>query len=193
MSVPQLCWNIYERRYHAILPSHESGDPCWRCRSPPVHRTCPAPLVGTCRPLARFNFIMYALVAFGVTVGYHRMLTHRSFRPHPIVKCLLLLLGSMSVEGPALQWAATHVKHHALSDREGDPHSPVDGFFHAHIGWLFGDDDGDPNRYCPQLVKDRLVVFMSRTFWLWAVLGMVIPLLLGDGLACSGVVWCGSS
>jgi stearoyl-CoA desaturase (delta-9 desaturase) len=71
---------------------------------------------------------MYALVAFGVTVGYHRMLTHRSLSPHPIVKCLLLLLGSMAVEGSALQWAATHIKHHTLSDREGDPHSPVDGF-----------------------------------------------------------------
>ena len=84
---------------------------------------------------------MYALVAFGVTVGYHRMLTHRSFRPNPVVKTLLLILGSMALEGDALQWAATHTKHHALSDRAGDPHSPVDGFFHAHLGWIFAESD----------------------------------------------------
>lgn len=131
---------------------------------------------------------MYALVAFGVTVGYHRMLTHRSFRPNPVVKCLLLILGSMSVEGPALQWAATHIKHHALSDREGDPHSPVDGFFHAHIGWMFGDGEGDPNRYAPHLVKDKLVVFVSRTFLIWAILGLVIPFLLGGW---TGLLWGG--
>jgi stearoyl-CoA desaturase (Delta-9 desaturase) len=131
---------------------------------------------------------MYALVAFGVTVGYHRMLTHRSFRPHPVVKCLLLILGSMSVEGPAVQWAATHIKHHALSDREGDPHSPVDGFFHAHIGWMFGDDEGDPNRYCPHLVKDKMIVFISRTFLLWAVLGLLLPFALGGW---TGLLWGG--
>ncbi|HEY7974370.1 MAG TPA: acyl-CoA desaturase, partial [Ktedonobacterales bacterium] len=70
--------------------------------------------------------VMYSLVALGVTVGFHRMLTHRSFTPHPIVKFILLVLGSMAFEGPALRWAATHIKHHAVSDREGDPHSPVD-------------------------------------------------------------------
>jgi stearoyl-CoA desaturase (delta-9 desaturase) len=134
--------------------------------------------------------VLYSLVAFGVTVGYHRMLTHRSFRPHPVIKCLLLILGSMAVEGPALQWAATHIKHHALSDREGDPHSPVEGFFHAHMGWMFGDGEGDPVVYVPHLVQDRMVVFMSRTFLFWAVLGLVIPFALGGwtGLLWSGLV-----
>src|SRR5437016_4942465 len=87
--------------------------------------------------------VMYSLVALGVTVGYHRMLTHRSFKPHPAVKFVLLVLGSMAWEGAALQWAATHIKHHAQADREGDPHSPVEGFFHAHIGWLFKDTQQD--------------------------------------------------
>ena len=77
--------------------------------------------------------VMYSLVALGVTVGFHRMLTHRSFRPHPIVKFILLVLGSMALEGTALSWAATHIKHHAHSDREGDPHSPVDGFWLPHL------------------------------------------------------------
>src|SRR6266496_1580334 len=108
--------------------------------------------------------VMYSLVALGVTVGFHRMLTHRSFRPHPIVKFILLVLGSMALEGPALSWAATHIKHHAHSDREGDPHSPVDGFWHAHFGWLFKSDYGDPNVYCRNLVKDPIVVFVCHTF-----------------------------
>jgi len=101
--------------------------------------------------------VMYALVAFGVTVGYHRMLTHRSFRAHPAVKLLLLVLGSMAFEGPALEWAATHTKHHARADREGDPHSPVEGFFHAHLGWIFRDGEGDfyPE---PRILIDRIVV-----------------------------------
>src|SRR6266699_732726 len=105
---------------------------------------------------------MYTFVALGVTVGYHRMLTHRSFRPHPVIKCVLLILGSMAWEGPALEWAATHIKHHAQADREGDPHSPVEGFFHAHLGWLFNDRTADPNVYCRNLVQDPMVTFLTH-------------------------------
>ncbi|HLI06961.1 MAG TPA: acyl-CoA desaturase [Ktedonobacteraceae bacterium] len=130
---------------------------------------------------------LYALVALGVTVGFHRMLTHRSFRPHPIVKCLLLILGSMSFEGPAIEWAATHIKHHAQADREGDPHSPVEGFFHAHIGWMFG-EKVDPNVYCSYLQKDRMVVFVSRTFLFWSLLSLLIPFALGGW---TGLLWGG--
>lgn len=130
---------------------------------------------------------LYALVALGVTVGFHRMLTHRSFRPHPIVKCLLLILGSMSFEGPAIEWAATHIKHHAQADREGDPHSPVEGFFHAHIGWMFR-EKVDPNVYCSYLQKDRMVVFVSRTFVFWSLLSLLIPFALGGW---TGLLWGG--
>ena len=140
--------------------------------------------------------VLYALVAIGVTVGFHRMLTHRSFRPHPAVKLALLVLGSMAVEGPALQWAATHVKHHALADSEGDPHSPLDGFFHAHLGWVFESDNADPNVYCRNLVNDPIVGFVSRTFLIWAVLAFVIPFGVGGLLggwagAWTGLLWGG--
>jgi stearoyl-CoA desaturase (Delta-9 desaturase) len=140
--------------------------------------------------------VMYALVAFGVTVGYHRMLTHRSFRAHPVVKLLLLILGSMAFEGPAIQWAATHTKHHARADRGGDPHSPVDGFFHAHLGWIFRDGDADPRVYCRHLLNDRIVTFVSKTFLLWAILSLAIPfgvgwLVGGWALALTGVLWGG--
>jgi stearoyl-CoA desaturase (delta-9 desaturase) len=131
---------------------------------------------------------MYTLTALGVTIGFHRMLTHRSFRPHPAVKFILLVLGSMSLEGAALEWAATHVKHHAQSDREGDPHSPVEGFFHSHVGWLFKDRMADPNVYCKNLVKDPIVVFVSQTFLLWVVLSLLIPFALGGW---TGLLWGG--
>jgi stearoyl-CoA desaturase (Delta-9 desaturase) len=132
--------------------------------------------------------VMYSLVALGVTVGFHRMLTHRSFTPHPVVKFILLVLGSMAFEGPALSWAATHIKHHAVSDREGDPHSPVDGFFHAHMGWLFTKQMEDPNVYCRHLVKDPIINFVSRTFLLWAGLSLVIPFAIGGW---HGLIWGG--
>lgn len=131
---------------------------------------------------------LYAVTAMGVTIGFHRMLTHRSFRPHPVVKFLLLVLGSMSLEGPALQWAATHTKHHAHADREGDPHSPMEGFFHAHIGWMFKDREADPTIYARHLLSDPMVVFVSRTFFVWVGLSLLIPFLLGGW---SGLLWGG--
>jgi stearoyl-CoA desaturase (delta-9 desaturase) len=133
--------------------------------------------------------VMYCATVPGVTIGYHRMLTHRSFRANPVVKAIFLILGSMSVQGPAIDWAATHVKHHALADREGDPHSPLDGFFHAHVGWLFkGNGLADPNIYCRHLVKDRIVVFISYTFWLWVALSLVVPYIIGGW---TGLLWGG--
>jgi stearoyl-CoA desaturase (Delta-9 desaturase) len=134
--------------------------------------------------LIAFNVI----AGLGVTIGYHRMLTHRSFRPNPVVKFIFLAFGSMAVEGPALQWAATHIKHHAHSDREGDPHSPVEGFWHAHLGWMFIRTAADPNVYCRNLVRDAMVVFMSSTFFLWVILSLVIPFAIGGW---TGLLWGG--
>src|SRR5579864_2000839 len=139
---------------------------------------------------------MYTLVAIGVTVGYHRMLTHRSFTPHPAVKFALLGLGSMALEGDAIQWTATHTKHHALADRPGDPHSPLDGFFHAHLGWIFAEPDADPKVYCRHLLRDRMVVFVSRTHLLWVALALAIPFIVGGALggwagALTGLLWGG--
>jgi len=131
---------------------------------------------------------LYVLVALGITVGYHRMLTHRSFQPHPAIKFIFLVLGSMALEGAAVEWAATHVKHHAHSDKEGDPHSPVEGFFHAHVGWLFKDRQASPAIYCKHLLQDPMVMFVSRTFLFWVVLSLVIPFAIGGW---SGLLWGG--
>lgn len=130
----------------------------------------------------------YICVTFGVAVGFHRMLTHRSFNAHPVIKFLLLVFGSMALEGPAIEWAATHIKHHAQSDKEGDPHSPIEGFFHAHLGWLFRDRMADPNVYAKHLQKDPIIRFVDRTFLLWVVLSLAIPFAIGGW---QGLLWAG--
>jgi stearoyl-CoA desaturase (Delta-9 desaturase) len=131
---------------------------------------------------------MYVPISLGVTAGFHRMLTHRSFRAHPIVRAVMVILGSMAVEGSAITWAANHLKHHALADSEGDPHSPVDGLFHSHLGWLFTTDDADPNVYCRHLLNDPVVVFVDRTFLLWVALSLLIPFAIGGW---TGLLWGG--
>ena len=131
---------------------------------------------------------LYVPISMGITIGFHRFLTHRGFKAHSAVKAALLILGSMAVEGPAIAWAANHRKHHALADREGDPHSPADGFFHAHIGWLFEGQNADQVVYARELREDRLVMWISKTFPLWAALSLVVPFLIGGW---SGLLWGG--
>src|SRR3954449_100728 len=130
--------------------------------------------------------IVYALTGFGVTVGFHRLLTHRSFKTGPVVRGVLGALGSAAIEGPAISWVADHRKHHAFADELGDPHSPhVDhgvglrgalrGLLHAHVGWLFKHDQrGSRSRYAPDLLRDGVVRFVDRTFFVWAIGGLAL-------------------
>jgi stearoyl-CoA desaturase (delta-9 desaturase) len=122
--------------------------------------------------------VMYVLTGLGITMGYHRMLTHRSFEAHPVVKFLLLVLGSMGIEGPPHLWAATHIKHHARTDQEDDPHTPLQGFWHAHMGWFVGGMKTE-DVYGKWLEKDRMVMFVSRAFPVLAVLTFVLPFAAG--------------
>ena len=131
---------------------------------------------------------LYIPISLGVTAGFHRMLTHRSFRAHPAVRVVLLVLGSMAIEGPAIEWVANHLKHHALADRVGDPHSPTHGLIHAHLVWLFGYDQADPHVYCRSLLNDPLVLFVHRLFLLWVVVSLIIPFALGGW---TGLLWGG--
>jgi stearoyl-CoA desaturase (Delta-9 desaturase) len=153
---------------------------------------------------------IYTLTGLGVTVGYHRLFTHRSFKTTRPVRALLAVLGSMAVEGPLIEWVATHRKHHRFSDRPGDPHSPhVDhapgwrgglrGLAHAHVGWMFrGKDMANPARYAKDLLGDRDLRFISRTFPLWVAVGLAIPFVLGVALTGSvaggltGLLWGGA-
>jgi len=135
--------------------------------------------------------IVYVLTGFGITVGFHRHLTHRSFDTSPAMRGILAGLGSAAIEGPVISWVADHRKHHAFSDEEGDPHSPhvghggglrgtLRGLFHAHVGWLFiHTQRGSRARYAPDLLRDPVVAFVDRTFLLWAALGLAIPFGLG--------------
>jgi stearoyl-CoA desaturase (Delta-9 desaturase) len=154
--------------------------------------------------------ITYTLTGLGITVGFHRLFTHRSFKTTRTVRALLAVFGSMAVEGPVDEWVATHRKHHRYSDHAGDPHSPhVDhaqgwrgelrGLAHAHVGWMFrGKDVANPRRYAKDLLADPDLRFISRTFPLWVAVGLALPFGLGVALTGSvaggltGLLWGGA-
>src|SRR5436189_3445195 len=145
--------------------------------------------------------LLYIPTGFGITVGFHRLFTHRAFKAGPRTRAVLAVLGSAAVEWPLISWVADHRKHHAFSDQEGDPHSPhvghgegvwaqFKGFFHAHVGWLFiHTQRGNKQRFAPDLLKDPVVRFIDKTFVLWAVVGLAIP--FGLGVAIGGTVLAG--
>lgn len=134
--------------------------------------------------------VLYTITALGITIGYHRMLTHQGFDCPAWLRGMFLIFGAMALLGSKPEsWAATHVKHHAHSDEEGDPHSPLEGFVHAHFGWLYKDDSfGDPKIYTPQLLQDPVVMFVSRYQLLWAFLSFAIPFAIGGW---TGLLWGG--
>jgi stearoyl-CoA desaturase (delta-9 desaturase) len=130
--------------------------------------------------------LMYVITGIGITAGYHRMLTHRSFDAHPVVRFLLLAFGSMAVESGALTWARIHLQHHAYSDEEGDPHSPLKGFYHAHFGWMIDGLGAPEGKYDAWLTKDPMVVWFEKTFVYWVAAGFIIPFLIAGW---SGLFW----
>ena len=154
--------------------------------------------------------VMYVLSALGNSVGFHRLLTHRSFETFRPVKYVFAVLGSLAVQGPVIKWVASHRKHHAHADAEGDPHSPhgfgegfrasVRGLFHSHVGWLLtSGHQADPRRYARDLIEDRGMVAISRAFPLIVAGGLLVPFALGyawsgnlggalAALVCGGLV-----
>lgn len=146
-------------------------------------------VLGRVEPVHVVTFLAgFMLTGLGITVGYHRLITHRSFETHPLVKGLLLVLGSMAVEGPVVDWAANHLKHHAHADRPDDPHSPSDGFLHSHWGWLWHFWNVDAERYAPLVLRDRTAMLVNGTFPIWVTAGYVIPFLIGGW---EGLIWGG--
>jgi stearoyl-CoA desaturase (delta-9 desaturase) len=154
--------------------------------------------------------VCYALTGLGITVGYHRLLTHRSFKTSAPMRGLFAALGSAAIEGPVIEWVANHRKHHRFSDQPGDPHSPhldhgggwrgaLAGLFHAHVGWIFADQElASEERYAKDLLADPVVRFVDRTFVLWVFLGLAVPFALGYALTGSlvggltGLLWGGA-
>lgn len=172
------------------------------------------PPLGTCVALALLPvlhlgwlevvllFAMWLLTGLGVTVGYHRYFTHRAFQTSAPVEVLLVILGSMAIQGPLLYWAGLHRRHHEHSDTGPDPHSPwirgeeslgrLRGLWHSHVGWLFDHKIPNPSRYVPDLLRNKLINRVSRLYPLWALLGLALPALVG-GLVrrdWAGVVQC---
>lgn len=151
---------------------------------------------------------MYLLTGLGITVGFHRLFTHRSFETSVPVKFVLGVLGSMTVQGSLLEWVALHRRHHQYSDAEGDPHSPfhgmdhgvrgvLRGFWHAHVGWIVRPGPFELDRYVTDLRQSPTLRFVDATFAVWVALGLLIPAAVGGVLteswagALTGLIWGG--
>ena len=149
--------------------------------------------------------IMYALTAIGVTVGFHRLLTHRAFQTRPWLRYTLAILGSMSLQGGVIDWVADHRKHHTFTDEEGDPHSPhtgrgaglrgmLSGLWHAHVGWLFETHgQASSKRFARDLCEDRTMRRINKGFPLIALYSLLLPFLLGFALSGGSLVTGGLS
>ena len=133
---------------------------------------------------------LYLPTGLGITVGYHRLLTHRAFETYKPLRYMWAILGSHALEGPVIAWVADHRKHHAFTDTDGDPHSPhghgddvrgvLKGLFHAHVGWLWHDHGrADWNRYAKDLMEDPGMKRINKLFPLWAFTTYAIPAALG--------------
>ncbi len=151
--------------------------------------------------------VLYVITGHGISVGYHRLFAHRSFRANRLLKIALASAGSLAVEGSVIGWVATHRHHHVRSDQSGDPHSPwarergantrVRGFLHAHVGWLFRHGGSSPQRYASDLMRDRDLVTISKLFPVFALASFALPFGIGfllthsvvDGLRA--MLWAG--
>jgi stearoyl-CoA desaturase (delta-9 desaturase) len=142
----------------------------------------------------------YLVTLTGITVGYHRHFTHRSFKATRPVRITLAALGSMALQGPVISWVADHRRHHAFTDKEGDPHSPwlfgttpaavARGFCHAHFGWMLRPNRTNPARFAPDLLADPDIARINRQFPFWTAVSLVAPALLGGLLSWS---WWGAA
>jgi len=143
---------------------------------------------------------MYVITGLGITVGYHRMLTHKAFQASKPVEYMWAILGSMAVQGPAIAWVADHRKHHAHTDEEGDPHSPhvgqgsgLKGLWFAHVGWLTKTQgSAEFRKYAPDLCEDKGMRWISRNFLLFVGLSLFIPFAVGfflHGFSLTGALW----
>jgi stearoyl-CoA desaturase (Delta-9 desaturase) len=177
------------------------------------------PIVGTAaalallavRPLTAVDLALlgalWLLTGIGVTVGYHRLFTHRTFTAAPAVADVLVVLGSMAGQGGVVSWVALHRRHHECSDREGDPHSPnlsgpgwrgrLRGLLHSHFLWMRRHEYPNVVHYAPDLVRNRRLVRVARLYHWWVALGLLLPALIGGIVtgswagALTGFLWGG--
>lgn len=161
------------------------------------------------RPLDLWVLLgLYAFCGLGITAGWHRYFSHKSFETSAPVRAVLAVAGSMAMQGPLTQWVTDHRKHHALSDKPGDPHSPhagrepgvlsaALGLLHAHVGWLFSTKGMERGpRYAADLYSDALIRWIDRLYLLWVALSLGIPFVVGyayggTALGAEVLVWAG--
>jgi stearoyl-CoA desaturase (Delta-9 desaturase) len=139
--------------------------------------------------------LMYGATTIGVTVGFHRYFTHKTFETVPAVKATLAILGCTAAQGPLIYWVANHRRHHQYSDQPGDPHSPrqhgadilgrIRGIWHAHLGWLLNGDITNSNLFARDLLRDSMITRINHLYFLWVLLGLLVPALLGGLLSWS--------
>jgi len=155
-----------------------------------------------------FLFVLFWLITgFGISSGYHRLFTHRSYKTHNVVQIILAIGGAMAGQGGVISWAALHRRHHEVSDKPGDPHSPnlhgsnwrdrIRGLLHSHVTWMYKHEYPSVVHYVPDLIKNKNLIRIDRYYYLWASFGLVVPALLG-GLyhwslagALAGFLWGG--
>ncbi|MFI7536713.1 acyl-CoA desaturase [Streptosporangium sp. NPDC049376] len=141
--------------------------------------------------------VFYVVTGLGVTVGFHRLLTHGSFTARPWLRVVLAVAGSMSFQGNLIDWVATHRRHHAFTDQPGDPHSPyrygtglggqLRGLAHAHLGWMFSSEPTSAAHYAPDLLRnDPAMLRVSRAFPAWCAASLLLP--FAAGWAISGTL-----
>jgi stearoyl-CoA desaturase (delta-9 desaturase) len=151
--------------------------------------------------------LFFVVSGHGLTAGFHRMFTHRSFKATRWLKVTLAIAGSLGVQGSLISWVANHRRHHAYTDTSGDPHSPYEygtgvwnqirGALHSHVGWLFLSQPTDEARWAPDLIKDRDAVVISRLFPAFVVVSLGLPMLIGWAFtqtwrgAVGGLIWGG--
>jgi stearoyl-CoA desaturase (Delta-9 desaturase) len=150
-------------------------------------------------PVVALFVAFYVVSGLGITVGYHRLFTHGSFRGNRLLRIALAVAGSLAIEGPVIRWVADHRRHHAFSDRDGDPHSPwrfgtslgalTKGFWFAHVGWMFDLEHTNRDKYTPDLLGDRDIRVVDRLFPLWVLISLLLPAALGGLITLS---WTGA-
>lgn len=133
--------------------------------------------------------VFYVIQMFGITIGFHRYVAHRSFKTSRFFEGVLLIAGSMALEGPLLFWVATHRRHHRYADELGDPHSPnlsgsglggkLKGLWYAHIPWMFSDQESRATVFAPDVLRDRRLYGYSRTYPIWALASLLLPAVIG--------------
>jgi stearoyl-CoA desaturase (delta-9 desaturase) len=143
----------------------------------------------------------YLISGHGITVGFHRYFTHGAFKAKQGLRVALAVAGSFAIQGPVIRWVADHRRHHAYSDRDGDPHSPwrygtsvgalIKGLWHAHIGWFFDSEQTNQQRFVPDLLADRAIVRVSKAFPWLAAISFLAP--AGIGYLWSGMHWQGAA